>query len=136
MDKFEIEPVGYIHCGFKEMRKVPLNGRDDMDGGTIEILPKFETCILGIKEKTCLYVFSYLHKADRSIQLVHPHHMMDKPARGVFSTCSPVRPNPIGMTYMEVEKVEGRTLYVKGIDLLDGTPVIDIKLFDPSNDLP
>ena len=136
MEKFYCEPVGHVHCNFKNMKEVPLNGRDDMDGGTIEILPKYQDSILGLKENTPIFVFSWMHKGDRSVHQVHPHHMLDKPARGVFSTCSPVRPNLIGMSYMEITKIEGNTLYVKGIDLLDGTPVIDIKLFDPAMDLP
>ncbi len=59
-------------------------------------------------------------------------HLQQKPphldqVRGIFSTCSPVRPNPIGMSVVTVEKVEGPALTVRGIDMLDGTPVLDIK---------
>lgn len=131
---FEAKPVGYIYSEFKNLKDVPLNGADDMNDGRIEIVPEYKDCILGLEQNSKIYVFSWMHKGDRTVHQVYPHRRFDKPPRGVFSTCSPVRPNLLGMSYMEVQRVEDNILYVKGVDLLDGTPIFDIKKYDDAMD--
>ncbi|EAY09837.1 hypothetical protein TVAG_259180 [Trichomonas vaginalis G3] len=134
--EFTASPVGYVHSDCKQMCEVPLNGKDDILGGVIEILPQFSECILGLEKVKYIWVFSFLHLADRSIQQVQPVHRRHLHPRGVFATCSPVRPNPIGKSFMEIQKIDGLKIYVKGLDLVDGTPILDIKLYDEGSDQP
>jgi tRNA-Thr(GGU) m(6)t(6)A37 methyltransferase TsaA len=67
---------------------------------------------------------------ERRIMKVHPRGREDMPLLGVFATRTPYRPNPIGLTLVELMKVEGNVLTVRGLDAFDGTPVLDIKPFD------
>jgi tRNA-Thr(GGU) m(6)t(6)A37 methyltransferase TsaA len=67
----------------------------------------------------------------RMILKVHPRGRMDMPLLGVFATRTNMRPNPIGLTLVELLKVEGKTLTVRGLDAFNGTPILDIKPFDP-----
>lgn len=136
MHSFEINAVGYVKSDCKDMHEVPLNSKDDILGGIIEILPEYSDCLVGLENNKYIWVFSWLHLADRSIQQVQPVHRKHLPPRGVFSTCSPVRPNPIGKSFMEIIKIDGLNIYVKGLDLINGTPIIDIKAFDQDSDQP
>ncbi len=95
----------------------------------IKIHEDHTDCLLHIEEHSHIVVLMWFHKSDRDIQQVHPMADMDNPLTGVFATRSPVRPNPIAVTVCELEKREGNTLYVKGLDALNGTPVIDIKSY-------
>ena len=69
----------------------------------------------------------WLDRADRTILRVHPRGDTSKPKRGIFSTRSPVRPNPIAVSELLVEDIHDNILTVRGLDILDSTPVIDIK---------
>jgi tRNA-Thr(GGU) m(6)t(6)A37 methyltransferase TsaA len=72
-------------------------------------------------------VLTWLHEADRTVQAVHPRDDLTVPERGVFSTRSPDRPNPIGLHRVEVAEVDGRRIRVRSLEAIDGTPVVDIK---------
>jgi tRNA-Thr(GGU) m(6)t(6)A37 methyltransferase TsaA len=80
-----------------------------------------------------LYLLTFMHGADRKrLQTVTPH---GPEIHGTFATRSPHRPNPIGLNVVELVKIEGRRLHVRGVDCLDGTPVIDIKPYNPDFDV-
>jgi tRNA-Thr(GGU) m(6)t(6)A37 methyltransferase TsaA len=81
----------------------------------------------GIQAGDKLLVLCWFHKADREVLKLHPRGNPDIPKRGVFATRSPDRPNPIGLSLVDVLSVEGRILKVRGLDALDGTPVVDLK---------
>jgi tRNA-Thr(GGU) m(6)t(6)A37 methyltransferase TsaA len=88
----------------------------------------------GIDDFSHLFVLFWLHEIPAKQQKtlkVHPRGRRDLPLLGVFATRSMLRPNPIGLTLVELVKVEGNVLTARGLDALDGTPVLDIKPFDP-----
>lgn len=88
----------------------------------------------GIDDFSHLFVLFWLHEIPAKQQKtlkVHPRGRRDLPLLGVFATRSMLRPNPIGLTLVELVKVEGNVLTVRGLDAFDGTPVLDIKPFDP-----
>jgi tRNA-Thr(GGU) m(6)t(6)A37 methyltransferase TsaA len=88
----------------------------------------------GVDGFSHLFVLFWLHEIPAKQQKtlkVHPRGRRDLPLLGVFATRSMLRPNPIGLTLVELVKVEGNVLTVRGLDALDGTPVLDIKPFDP-----
>ena len=127
MDKFYIAPVGYIRSDVTERGQAPRQGRDADLGASIEILAQFSDALEGIGQWSQLLVICWMHLADRDILAVHPKGNAKAPLTGVFSTRSPARPNPVAVYSVDLLSVEGNILYVKGIDAVDGTPVLDIK---------
>jgi tRNA-Thr(GGU) m(6)t(6)A37 methyltransferase TsaA len=99
----------------------------------IIIHAEFAEALDGIEEFSHLFVLFWLNQVSRENERlkVHPRGRRDLPLLGVFATRSMLRPNPIGLTLVELIKVEGNVLMVRGLDALDGTPVLDIKPFDP-----
>ena len=123
---FKPEPIGYVHSPYKSVQEIPkgLGAKHEADG-VLEILPQFEgglTDIDGFSHLIVLWVF------DR----VQGYELIGKPpsdnrAHGVFATRSPRRPNPIGLTIIELLRREGCSLHVRGVDMLDATPILDLK---------
>jgi len=85
-----------------------------------------------VEEFSHLILVTYLHKSRGRPLVVRPKRVPGAPEVGVFATDSPDRPNPIGVTIVRLVRREGRLLYVEGVDLFDGTPVLDIKPFTPA----
>ena len=96
----------------------------------ITVYPEYAEGLDGIEELDYIYILYWMNRLsenDRKILKVHPRGDVNKPLRGVFSLRSPMRPNPIGLTRVKLVKREGNILYVKGLDALPESPVIDIK---------
>jgi L-fuculose-phosphate aldolase len=127
MDAITLHPIGILHCGLKSRDATPRNYDVSRHRGTIEIYPQFRAALQGICKGDTIVVLFWLDRADRAVLQVHPRGDTSRPKRGVFSTRSPVRPNPIAVSELLVEKIEDTLLSVKGVDILDNTPVIDIK---------
>ena len=122
----EIRPIGIIHSNIKDTKKAPKYFLESDEEGIIEILSEFKDGLFRIEERTHIVVLFHFHKSEGEPQM-HQSTRKDSDPKGVFSTCSPKRPNSIGMSVVQLLKVDGNKLYVKGIDMLDGTPVLDIK---------
>lgn len=124
--KIIMEPIGYIKSEFKEKKELPRQSILNQDKkATIEILPKYVEGIEGIEENTHGVILFNFHKSTKSPLRLIPHgrdHIT-----GVFSTRSPNRPNGIGMSIVKFTRVDGNKLEFEGVDMLDGTPVLDIK---------
>jgi len=121
-----MQPIGFVKSPYKEPRDVPrgLGAKHEAEG-ELEVLPEFElglTDIEGFSHLIVLWVF------DRSggYELMGMPPSDNRP-HGVFATRSPRRPNPIGLTVVELVRREGARLQVRGIDMLEGTPILDIK---------
>lgn len=109
--------------------------------GSIEILPEYEEALNGLEEYSHIFIISILHKIPpegRTVLKVRPRRLLrigfrerEVPLVGVFASDSPARPNPIGLTLVRLLKREGRVLRVEGLDLFDGTPLVDIKPYKP-----
>ena len=126
---FCFEPIGYVRSPYKSTHEVPkgLGAQHDAEG-ILEILPQFEiglTDIEGFSHLIVLWVFDRLTVEDR-LELMGTPPSDNRP-HGVFATRSPRRPSPIGFTTVELLGREGLLLNVRGIDMLDGTPVLDLK---------
>lgn len=126
MKEWKMQPIGYVRSSYEETGQVPrgLGTKHTMEG-TLEVLPEFGPGLQDIEGYSHLFVIWVFHKA-QDYELVGRPPTDDRP-HGVFSTRSPRRPNAIGLTVVELLKREGSTLYLRGIDMLDGTPVLDIK---------
>jgi len=126
MEEWKMRPIGYIRSSYKETGQVPkgLGTRHTMEG-TLEVLPEFCPGLQDIEGYSHLFVIWVFHRV-QGYELIGRPPTDDRP-HGVFSTRSPRRPNAIGLSVVELLKREGSTLYLRGIDMLNGTPVLDIK---------
>ena len=127
MSAITVHPIGILHCGLKSRDVTPRNYDVSQHKGTIEVYPQFRAALEGISRGDTIVVLFWLDRADRTVLQVHPRGDTSRPKRGVFSTRSPVRPNPIAVSELLVEEIQDTLISVKGIDILDDTPVIDIK---------
>lgn len=121
----ELEPIGFVRV---EAEDVPRSWRRSELEGALVIDERYLEGLAYIEPGQRIVVIFNSHRSPEfSAELLRqtPPHTGKK--TGIFSICSPVRPNPIGMSVLEVLGVEGATVRVKGLDMLDGTPVLDIK---------
>ncbi len=122
--KIDIEPIGYVTAEYDEPANMPLHGKP----AVIEILPEYSEALTLIEKNSHLWVLSWFHKSDRSVLKTAPMKIdPNMPQYGVFALRAPNRPNPIGLSLVELDRVEGNKLYVKKFDGVNGTPIIDIK---------
>jgi tRNA-Thr(GGU) m(6)t(6)A37 methyltransferase TsaA len=126
MEMFTPQPIGFVKSPYTATKDVPkgLGARHDADG-VLEILPEFETGLTDIDGFSHLFVIWVFHESQGFELLGAPPS--DNRPHGVFATRSPRRPNPIGLTVVELLRREGRLLQVRGVDMLDGTPILDVK---------
>jgi len=123
---FEMRPIGFVRSPYSETVQVPKGcGAKHEAEGVLEILPEFEQGLTDIEGFSHLFVIWVFHKSEGSSLLGTPP--TDDRPHGVFATRSPYRPNPIGLTVVELIRREGARLHVRGVDMLDGTPILDIK---------
>ena len=126
----ELESIGTIHTEFTEIEGMPIQptGAKEIKG-TIEIKEKFLDGLKDLEDFSHIHLIYLLHKVEGYKLEVKP--FMDKKTHGVFATRSPKRPNRIGMSVVKVNKVEGNIVHVENVDILDGTPLLDIKPYVP-----
>lgn len=119
----ELRPIGSIRTPIHETGEAPRQGMNEDIEGTIELEPEYEPGLGGIEAGDSLLVVWFAHEADRSLL------RLDRgDERGVFSSRSPARPNPIVLTTVDVLTVDGPSIRVRGVDMLDGSPVLDLKV--------
>jgi len=123
---FTLKPVAYVRSAYSDTSQVPkgLGAKHEAEG-TIELLPELEEGLTDIEGFSHLFVIWVFDRSDRVELIGTPP--CDTTPHGVFATRSPFRPNPIGLTVVQLLRREGRALRVRGIDMLDGTPVLDVK---------
>ena len=124
---FMPQPVAYIQSPYTATSAIPkgLNAKHDAEG-VIEFLREYEPGLADIEGFSHLFVIWVFDRADGSSLTAEPPSD-ERRSHGVFATRSPRRPNPIGLTVVELLRREGTSLYVRGVDMLDGTPVLDVK---------
>ncbi len=123
---FEMRPVGRVRSPFKEPREIPKGcGAKHEAEGVLEILPELEPGLTDIEGFSHLFVIWVFDRSEGP-ELLGTPPSDDRP-HGVFATRSPKRPNPIGLTVVELLRRDGLRLHVRGVDMLDGTPILDIK---------
>ncbi len=126
MDEWMMRPIGYIRSSYKSTDQIPKGlGTTHTMEGVLEVLPEYEKGLQDIEGYSHLMILWVFHQA-QGCELVGKVPT-DGKVHGVFSTRSPRRPNPIGLTTVELIRRDGASLYLRGIDMLDGTPVLDIK---------
>ena len=138
-----LKPIGIIHTPYKKDGDAPHQAYKSREVGEIEVFKEYEEGLKDVEGFSHLIILYEFHKSTkRSVKkehylesfglLVKPY--LDNTPRGLFATRSQNRPNPIGLTIVELLEREGNILRVKGIDMLDGTPLLDIKPYIPRCD--
>ncbi len=122
----ELKFIGIANTPFKTIENMPLQGSGLSDAeGVLEINKEYEEGLVDLEGFSHCYVLFYLHKSGDYKLMVTP--FLDKKPHGLFATRVPCRPNQIGLSIVRIRKREGNKLFVSEIDLLDGTPILDIK---------
>jgi len=121
-----MSPIATVRTSFTATAQIPkgLDARHDAEG-TIEVDPVFAAGLQDIEGFSHLYILWLFHRTDGYDLIAHPPS--DDRPHGVFATRSPRRPNPIGLTVVQLMRRDGTRLHVRGVDMLDGTPVLDVK---------
>ncbi|MBI4750713.1 MAG: tRNA (N6-threonylcarbamoyladenosine(37)-N6)-methyltransferase TrmO [Acidobacteria bacterium] len=123
---FSMFPIGFVRCQYTETKQIPKGcGAQHEAEGTLEILPKFEAGLTDIEGFSHLFVIWVFDRVEEFNLMASPP--TDTRSHGVFATRSPQRPNRIGLTVVQLLGREGNQLHVKGLDMLDGTPILDLK---------
>jgi tRNA-Thr(GGU) m(6)t(6)A37 methyltransferase TsaA len=129
----ELQAIGVIHTEHTSKERAPIQGAFHPDAvGTVEILPEFAEGLLDIEMFSHLYLFYHFDRAEPGELIRHP--FLDDTPHGIFAMRHPCRPNGIGITVVRLLERSGNRLTVKGIDALDGTPLLDIKPYVPRFD--
>ena len=133
--EIRIVPIGVVRSEIRKPEEAPKQGRLSETEAEIFVLPEYADALEGLANRGGrIIVLCWMHEADRARRKVHPRGREDRPERGVFSTRSPHRPNPVSLHTVELLEVRGTVLKVRGMDAIDGTPVIDIKPHSPELD--
>ena len=129
---FEILPIGYVRSPYKEKKDAPNQGRLSDTVSEIVIADTYLPGLEEVEKKNHLIILSWFDRADRTVLRATPLH--DPVEHGVFATRSPDRPNPVAFSVVDLIERDGKILRVRGLDALDGTPVVDIKPYFPDID--
>ena len=131
--KIEFQPIGVIHTPFKERAGMPIQpaGGSGVQG-TVEVYPEFRKGLSDLKGFSHIMLLYYFHRSEGFNLRVVP--FLDTRPRGLFATRAPRRPNPIGLSVVRLLGIEDGILRVENVDILDGTPLLDIKPYVPEFD--
>ena len=128
-----MRPVGVIHSPFTDRSQTPTQSWRSQAVGQVEVYPEFVEGLKDVEEFSHLYLLFAFHRSRGYSLRVIPHR--DTQLRGLFATRSPRRPNPIGLSLVRLLSRDNNVLHIEGVDVLDGTPLLDIKPFIPDFDL-
>nr|WP_246495921.1 tRNA (N6-threonylcarbamoyladenosine(37)-N6)-methyltransferase TrmO [Methanocalculus chunghsingensis] len=129
-----LRPIGIVRSAYKVQADAPRQGRLEPVESIIEIYPDYEAGLEGISAYSHLLILSWFDRGSRdTLSVERPEWGAP---RGVFATRSPNRPNPIGLSLVDLLSIDSRVLRVRGLDALDGTPVLDIKPYSAAIDSP
>lgn len=131
----EIKPVGIIHTPFTEKEGMPIQpkGADGVNG-TVELFEGFQAGLKDLEAFSHIILLYLFHRSEGFNLQVIP--FLDTTSRGVFATRAPRRPNPIGISVVRLDRIDDVILHIGNVDILDGTPLLDIKPFVPEFDCP
>ena len=125
--RIELTPVGTVPSTLTDPASAPKQGDEGAPDAWLAFEPAVRAALEGLRPGDEILVLTWLHLADRDVLRVHPRDDATRPETGVFSTRSSDRPNPIGVHRVQVATVEGTRVRVRGLEAVDGTPVVDVK---------
>jgi tRNA-Thr(GGU) m(6)t(6)A37 methyltransferase TsaA len=125
--QFELTPVGRVESSLTDLDLAPNQGDEGAPSAWLVFEPDVLDALDGIRPGDEVVLLTWLDRARRDVLRVHPRGDLLRPKQGVFSTRSPVRPNPIGLHRVEVEAIDGNRMRVRNLEAIDGTPIVDVK---------
>jgi tRNA-Thr(GGU) m(6)t(6)A37 methyltransferase TsaA len=133
MNEIIFKPIGVIYSPFKDLKDMPIQpaGAQGVEG-RVEIFPEFTAGLKDVDGFSHLALLYHFHLSDGFSLEVKP--FLDDQLRGVFATRAPRRPNAIGFSVVRLVRVDGNILHIEDVDIVDGTPLLDIKPFVPDFD--
>ncbi len=134
MNEIKYKPIGVIHSPFKEPKGTPIQpaGAKGTDG-IVEIFLEYAEGLKDIEGFSHIILLYHFHLSKGSALIAKPY--MDNETHGVFAMRGPGRPNPIGISVVCLVKVEGNMLHIRDVDIVDGTPLLDVKPYVPEFDI-
>jgi tRNA-Thr(GGU) m(6)t(6)A37 methyltransferase TsaA len=133
MNTIQLRPIGVVHTPFKEPKGTPIQpAMADGARGTVTVFEEFQDGLKDLEGFERIWLICWFHRAPEARLLVIP--FLDDQQRGVFATRAPARPNPIGISSVRLLRVDRNVLTVADVDIVDGTPLLDIKPYAPALD--
>jgi tRNA-Thr(GGU) m(6)t(6)A37 methyltransferase TsaA len=127
MMRFEITAIGRVESSLKGVESAPRQPDEGAPPAWLEFEPELLEGLRSLRPGEQVILITWLDRARRDVLSVHPRGDSSRAEMGVFSTRSPHRPNPIGLHQVEITAVQGRRVCVRGLEAIDGTPIIDVK---------
>lgn len=129
----ELKPIGIIHTPFKEPEGMPIQPAGATGiRGTIEVFEEYHEGLKDLDGFSHIILLYHFHRSHGFDLRIVP--FMDSELRGLFATRAPKRPNPIGISIVLLDRIENGVLYVQNVDMMEGTPLLDIKPYVPEFD--
>jgi tRNA-Thr(GGU) m(6)t(6)A37 methyltransferase TsaA len=125
--QLNLTPIGWVRSPLRDRSAAPLQGDEGAPEAVIQVDEAYRDAMRDLVAGDEVLVLTWLHEADRDVLVVHPRSNPDNPTRGVFSTRSPDRPNPIGLHRVRVVGIDGLEIRVQDLEAIEGTPVLDVK---------
>jgi tRNA-Thr(GGU) m(6)t(6)A37 methyltransferase TsaA len=122
-----LRPVGTVESPLTDAASAPKQGDEGAPDAWLVFEPAVAEALESVRVGDEIIVITWLDRARRDVLRVHPRGDTTRPEQGVFSTRSPHRPNPLGLHRVEVAAIEGTRVRVRGLEALDGTPIVDVK---------
>jgi tRNA-Thr(GGU) m(6)t(6)A37 methyltransferase TsaA len=120
------QPIGVIHSDYKQKEGVPIQGALSKNSrGRVEVFPEYQPGLKDLEGFSHIILVYHFHLAKRYSLLTRP--FLEDEEHGIFACRAPIRPNPIGISIVKLEKIIGNILHVSDVDMVDGTPLLDIK---------
>jgi tRNA-Thr(GGU) m(6)t(6)A37 methyltransferase TsaA len=133
MDRIELKPIGILRTPFESPGNMPIQPcYPGAAKGTALVFPEYSDGLYDLDGFSNIILVYFLHRVKRQELIVTP--FLDNTSHGVFATRAPVRPNPVGISILKLERIESNILYLTGMDMLNGTPLLDIKPYIPDFD--
>jgi tRNA-Thr(GGU) m(6)t(6)A37 methyltransferase TsaA len=126
-DLYVVRPIGRVESPLTDPAAAPKQGPEGSPDAWLVFEPAVREGLRDLEAGTEVLVLTWLDRADRDVLVVHPRDDLSAPLRGVFSTRSADRPNPVGLHRVEILAIDGTRVRVRNLEALDGTPIVDVK---------
>jgi tRNA (adenine37-N6)-methyltransferase len=131
--EFVMHPIGIIHSPYKELEGMPIQASRSLAKGVVEVYPEFAQGLQDLEGLSHIFLLYVFHKSSGYSLLAKP--FLDDQLHGLFATRYPFRPNQIGLSVVQLVTRKDNILEIVGVDMLDGTPLLDIKPYVPEFDI-
>lgn len=126
-DNFQLRRIGTVRSALVDRGEAPNQGDEGAPDAWLDLDEDVAGALVGLAPGDRVILITWLHEADRSVLVTHPRGDLTRQPAGVFATRSPDRPNPIGLHETRVVSIDARRIRVRGLEAIDGTPIVDVK---------